>query len=73
VLTSRFLQLPTSSHQPSARPGMGSQGCPAAPRGAAKKPTRGFRLYRPRGTVMTTCFRFLSKSHRSAITSHGLE
>ena len=27
---------------------------------------RGFRLYRPRRTVMTTCFRFLLTSHRRA-------
>jgi len=65
-LTFRFLQLPTSSRRPSVRPGMGSRGCPAAPRGAAKKPTRGFRLYRPRRTVMTTGSWLL---HESPVTN----
>ena len=40
--TFRFLQLPTSSRQLSAHPGMGLRLCPAAPRGAAKKPTEAF-------------------------------
>jgi hypothetical protein len=72
-LTFRFLQLPTSSHRPSARPGMGSRGCRSRPLRSSQETDSRLSTLPSSENRDDNLLPVSLTSHRSGIASHGLE
>jgi len=72
-LTFRFLQLPTSSHRPSARPGMGSRGCRSRPLRSSQETDSRLSTLPSSENRDDNLLPVSLTSHRSRIASHGLE